>query len=125
MDKRALIIGGIAICIIMIFVYSYFIVRPTVEISCKEGKVIGFSKEGFPMAEVVPLPVGCSGRIIVKDYIGNVICNVTDKSDNPERISIDCGDLKKHKKENVTIDFVTNSSDYGYKQGQEELLYGR
>ncbi len=118
-----ILIGGIVIIVILLIGYMYFVSNPTIVLSCKEKRFVGFSNSMMPM-KAYPEPNACNGFVEVKDDSGKIICSNSDYSKtDQERIKVPCLGLKGKKGEKFHIKFETYSELYGNSSGQADAVY--
>lgn len=123
--KKEMSIVGIVILILVIaggfVLYSFVAIKPTIKLSCEDGKLLGFGKTSFPLMCAGCIPQ-CQAGIEVSDNTGNLVCVNTYKDDKV--VSIPCLDLKKYKGQELTIKYWINSSSGDF-SGEEKLVYER
>ncbi len=107
----------------MFAAWTYFVSQPSIVLSCKEGKVLGFSNQAMPGTFFVE-PDSCNGFIEVRDQNGTLICKNYDFSKlSQEETKVACQELKNEKNKLLEIKFETYSSLYGNFTGKTEITY--
>ncbi len=123
MKMKTIVLTIIGIALILVL-YSFLFNIPGVVVSCKDGRVLGFGHYSMPPMTMVAPPTGCAAEMIVKSSSGQIICNSTDKTESTERILVLCKGLKEYKGKSISIQFMTNSTEFGLKAGNEDKVYG-
>lgn len=113
----------VTVLIVLMVIWMYLTMQPTVVLSCKDKQFVGFSNSQLPY-QMIPAPNACNGFVEVRSLNGNLICKESSYTKtNQEIIKVPCVNLKGKKGKIVNIIFETYSDKYGNSNGEITATY--